>query len=88
MAEITRFLGMSMGFCEDYTANAHVHIHYHPYNCTINADNFTIHSGSLPPRVAALALEWVMLNNEAIKRNWNVYKTGGTNVSVIPPLVA
>ncbi len=87
MAEITQFLGMSVGFCQDFAANAHVHVHYQTQNCVINADNFTIHSGSLPPRVAGLALEWVIQNNEAIKRNWNILKAGGMNISPIPPLV-
>lgn len=87
MAEIANFLGMSVGFCGDFSSNVHVHVNYSNYSCAINADNFTIHSGSLPPRVAALALEWMMMNQGAIKRNWNIHKTGGMNVSPIPPLV-
>jgi hypothetical protein len=88
-AEITRFLGMSISFCDDIKSNAHVHVHYHPNNGSINLDpTLSVFNSTLPPRVAALAVEWAGMHIETLKRNWEIHKNGGTNLATIPPLVA
>jgi hypothetical protein len=87
MAEITNFLGISLGFCNDLASPAHVHVNYKHHQCVIGADNFNVSSSKMPPRVVALAVEWMVLNNEQLKRNWDIYKMGGSNLMPIPPLV-
>jgi len=87
MAEITRFLGMSVSFCEDYESGPHIHVHYHPHNGSISLEPFAIMENSqLPPRAAMLALEWAMLNANAIKKNWKTLQEGGKILDAIPPL--
>lgn len=90
MTEIARFLGMRIDFCEDYKVGPHVHVHYHPMNCSISVDPPQVLSGELPPRVTALVVEWIMLNRDALKRNWEILQRNGTGAPLptIPPLVA
>lgn len=87
MAEIARFLGMTVHFCDDLGAAPHVHVNYEHHNCVVNADNFAVHSGHLPSRVAGMALEWVMLNNEDIKSGWEVHKSGSRDLPNFKPIV-
>jgi hypothetical protein len=86
MAEITRFMGMSIGFCTDTESHAHVHVSYNQHSCSISTDNYAIISGMLPTRVLLPAIEWVIENNDAIKANWELHKTGA-KVPAMTPLV-
>lgn len=88
MAQLAHFLGMSIAFCTDLGASAHVHINYNQYHGVINADTYALVTGNLPPRITALAVEWVMLNNDLIKSNWELHRQGNTNLAEIRPLVA
>lgn len=90
MTEIASFLGMRIHFCEDYKVGPHVHIHYHPMNASISVFPPQLLSGNLPPRVVALAVEWILLNQEALKRNWEILQRNGTGAALPPiaPLVS
>jgi len=86
MKEICRFLGMSMYFCQDLDSGPHFHVMYNQHNAVIDAERFGVFSGALPPRIASLAIEWTILNQELIKLNWETHKMGGA-MMMIPPLV-
>lgn len=87
MREISKWLGIGFLFCEDFNANAHVHVVYNQYSGIVDAKNFAIVDGNLPPRVAALAVEWVMMNHQDLQANWDIVRGGGANLITIPPLV-
>ena len=87
MAEITRFLGMSFGFCEDFDSAPHVHVSYNQNSCTIGLETFGVLTGSVPPRVALIAMEWVMLNKEQLKQSWDTLKSGDKTIPYFRPLV-
>ncbi len=87
MKELTRFLGMGIFFCQDLNTGPHFHVQYNQYSAVIDAEKFSMFSGGLPPRVASLAIEWAMLNQEAIKANWELHKVGDNGLKMIPPLV-
>ncbi len=87
MKELTRFLGMNIYFCQDLNTGPHFHVSYNEHNAVIDAERFSMYSGSLPPRVASLAIEWAMLNQKIIKDNWELHKVGNNALQMIPPLV-
>lgn len=86
MTEVSRFLGISIHFCQDLNTNAHFHASYESHNAVIDAQNFAIFSGSLPPRVAGLVIEWASKNQAALKDNWELHKAGSP-INPMPRLV-
>lgn len=86
MGEVSRFLGISIHFCQDFDSPAHFHASYESYNAVVDVEKFAIFSGSLPPRVAGLVVEWAAKNQAALKENWELHK-GGSATKPIPRLV-
>lgn len=86
MAVVSRFLGIELMFCDDINAGAHVHVAYNQYRCVVSMDGYAILSGQVPPRVAALVVEWAMINHKLISSNWELHKAGNTNIPMIPAL--
>ena len=87
MREIGRFLGMFIFFCDEKTDEAHFHVRYNEHQAVVGINAMDIMSGSLPPRVADLAVEWAMTNKGAIEKNWALQQQGVTVLPRIPSLV-
>jgi len=87
MSKLADFLGIDLRFCDDFAADAHVHISYKDYRAVMIADRCAIISGSVPPRVAGLVTEWMMINNATVKSNWEAHKRGSDSLTPIRPLV-
>ncbi len=87
MAEFARFLGIQCAFCNDTESAAHFHAHYNQHSAVIDIKTGGVVGGSVPPRVAALLSEWVLINNAVLTENWVKLKAGNPNLTRVPPLV-
>ena len=87
MREISRFLGMFIYFCDEKDVAAHFHVRYNEHKAVIRMSDFLVVSGSLPPRVADLAVEWAVTNTALINKNWDAFQKEVTVLPRIPPLV-
>lgn len=87
MREISRFLGITVWICEDFEASGHIHINYNQYQCVMGIENCAIFNGSLPPRIAALVCEWIIINKTVLAQCWELHKSGNQNLPTVRPLV-
>lgn len=87
MREIGRFLGIFIFFCDEKTEEVHFHVRYNEYQAVISLKEMDLVSGSLPPRVADLVVEWAVTNKGAIEKNWATLQQGITVLPRIPSLV-
>ncbi|MDX2074337.1 MAG: DUF4160 domain-containing protein [Alphaproteobacteria bacterium] len=84
--QIGHFLGITLAFCQEYGSPPHLHVNYNQYQGVIGVENINV-NGNLPPRVAALACEWVMKNKQALVQSWEMHKQGYQDLPHIPQLV-
>lgn len=63
----------------------HFHAYYGDYSAVIAIDTLEVISGSLPPRVKGLVIEWADLHKEELLKNWKLLQTG--KPKKIKPLV-
>jgi len=74
MPEISRFLGIVIRmYFKDHNP-PHFHVSYEKYEATIDIKNLGIISGSLPPKVLALVVEWASFHAEELLDNWSKTK--------------
>ncbi len=71
MPEISRFLGMVIAmFFADHSP-PHFHVRYGDRKATVAIDPPGVLSGSLPPRVLGLVVEWATLHREELQADWD-----------------
>ena len=83
--EVSRFSESSFG-CFTATTSQRTSIAiYGEYEALIEIDTLIVFRGSLPPRAAALVLEWAALHRSELRDDWQRARTGET-LNVIEPL--
>ncbi len=71
MPQISTFLGIIIRmFYRDHNP-PHFHASYAEHNCLIDIQRLDVLSGSLPPRVLGLVIEWTALHQQELLRNWD-----------------
>jgi hypothetical protein len=70
MPTIAYFLGIAARMYYNDHEPPHVHIRYQGYHARVRLSDGQVIGGKLPPTVARLVREWVMLRREALARNW------------------
>jgi hypothetical protein len=84
MPELSRFLGMSVLMHFNDHPPPHFHIRYNEYRAIMRINDLEITEGGLPPRVAALALEWASLHRAELMANWESITSNGTWARIAP----
>lgn len=85
MPEISRFLGIVIRMYFLDHNPPHVHALYGGVVARIRVTPVGLLSGSLPPRVLALVVEWASLHQAELHENWRRVHDGEAPVR-IPPL--
>lgn len=83
MPVISRFYGMvaKMYLLGNEHNPPHIHFLYGDYNAVVDLQTLTIKEGDLPPKAAAMALEWTEKYQNELREMWE------TQVFVkLPPL--
>jgi hypothetical protein len=71
MPEISRFLGIVIKMFFDDHNPPHFHAEYGERSALIDIQHFSIFSGSLPPRVLGLVIEWATLHRQELLEDWD-----------------
>ncbi len=86
MPEISRFLGIVITMYFNDHNPPHFHVRYEGYRAIIEIETLEIVAGILPPRVLGLVVEWAMLHQVELARNWTMLAREG-KFARIDPLV-
>lgn len=70
MPEISRFLGIAIKMFFDDHNPPHFHAEYGEYTALIDIRTLLLFSGSLPPRVLGLVIEWATMHRQELLDNW------------------
>ncbi len=62
----------------------HFHAIYGDAEALINIQKLEMRSGSLPPRVLGLVIEWAALNEKSLMMNWERAKNGEPLLPIAP----
>jgi len=86
MPQISSFLGIIIRmFYRDHNP-PHFHAVYAEYEALIDINKVELISGSLPPRVLGLVIEWTVLHQAELNANWQSAKKQ-EQLKPIAPLV-
>jgi hypothetical protein len=86
MPEISRFLGIIIRMYRDEHPPPHFHAVYGGFSAQISIQSPAILRGKLPPRVLGYVIEWAVLHEAELQRNWQTAQTDG-RVEKIAPLI-
>ncbi len=76
MPEISRFFGIIIRMLFNDHNPPHFHAEYGEYKVSIRITDFSIMSGSFPPKAIALVMEWASLHRKALLQDWESAKLG------------
>jgi hypothetical protein len=75
MPEISRFLGIVIKMFFDDHNPPHFHAEYGESSALIDILHLSLFSGSLPPRVLGLVIEWATLHRKELIEDWERART-------------
>ena len=84
MPELCRFLGMVISIYFDDHNPPHFHVGYNDEEALISINDLKVLSGSLPPRVMGLAMEWARLHQAELLENWKTVQENGKFYRISP----
>lgn len=70
MSRISAFFGISIYMYYREHLPPHFHAIYAEHEAEVEIEGFTILSGSLPPRVRGLVVEWAALHRDELRQVW------------------
>ncbi len=70
MPEISRFFGIVIKMFFDDHNPPHFHAEYNNDAALIDINNLSVFSGSLPPRVMGLVIEWATIHRQELLADW------------------
>jgi len=85
MPQISRFFGIIISMFYDEHNPPHFHATYSEFSAEISISDFSIISGSLPPRVLGLVVEWASMHKDELIGNWKKIELG-EQLNKIKPL--
>ena len=85
MPELSRFYGIVIKMYFDDHSPPHFHAEYGEYDALININTLAIIAGRLPGRALGLVIEWALLHQAELDREWTKAKNM-QSLGKIPPL--
>lgn len=73
MPEISRFLGIVIAMFHREHDPAHFHAYYGEFKIIVEIETGKV-IGKFPSRAEKLVLEWLQLNKNELKKNWELSK--------------
>ena len=77
MPEISRFYGIVIRMYWADHLPPHFHAHYGSNQAQIRIDPVGLLRGQLPPRIAAMVVEWAVLHRNELLADWNLARLVG-----------
>jgi len=71
MPEISRFFGIIIAMYYRDHVPPHFHASYGEHQASVEIETLEFNGESLPPRAAALVIEWAVLHQEELRENWD-----------------
>jgi len=71
MPEICRFYGLVVTMYWNDHHPPHFHVRYGEWTAEIDIRTLALLRGGLPPRALALTIEWALLHQQDLLRQWN-----------------
>ncbi|GAB4396690.1 MAG: DUF4160 domain-containing protein [Anaerolineales bacterium] len=62
----------------------HFHVRYNQFKAQITIAPITILNGTLPPRVFGLIVEWALLHQAELEKNWNLLQSQSLPNKIAP----
>jgi hypothetical protein len=84
MPTVSIFYGISIRMYYREHEPPHFHAHYAGDDGVIQIDPLAVLSGSLPPRVQGLVLEWAALHQAELREDWALARKGEPLKSIAP----
>ena len=72
MPEISRFLGMIIAMYHNEHNPPHFHVRYNEYQASISIKDLAVQEGKLPPKVLGLVMEWAVIHQDELLKNWEL----------------
>ena len=85
MPTLSEFFGLTIRMYYNDHNPPHVHVYYGEFEAILKISLFEVLAGSLPRRAMLLAVEWVLINQEALRVNWRLAEQH-LPLNPIPPL--
>ncbi|UCG43923.1 MAG: DUF4160 domain-containing protein [candidate division WOR-3 bacterium] len=85
MSRISAFFGISIYMYYREHLPPHFHAIYAEHEAEVEIEELTLLSGSLPPRVRGLVVEWASLHRDELRQVWE-QAVGHQPLSRIAPL--
>ena len=74
MPQISRFFGIIiMMFYDDHNP-PHFHAQYGDFKAIISINDFALLEGKLPAKTLGLVVEWAVIHQEELAKNWELMK--------------
>lgn len=70
MPRISAFYGILIYMYYNEHSPPHFHAHYAEHKAEIGIKDFALLDGYLPPKALALVIEWAMIHQDELKKNW------------------
>ena len=71
MPEISRFFGIVISMYHEDHAPPHFHARYSGFKARIAISDMEVLTGSLPPRVLGLVVEWAAIHQPELELDWS-----------------
>lgn len=85
MPELSRFYGIVIKMYFDDHLPPHFHAEYGEYEALININTLAVIAGKFPARALGLVIEWALLHQAELNREWTKAKNL-QSLDKIPPL--
>ena len=76
MPEIARFLGIVISMYVEDHAPPHFHARYGEHKASFAIKKLEVLDGKMPPRITALIIEWAMIHQKELLKEWELVEAG------------
>ena len=84
MPEVSRFLGITIAMYFNDHNPPHFHAEYNGEEACFGIETLEKIEGNLPPRICGYVIEWALLHQEELRKNWESLQKTGTFEKILP----
>ncbi|MBN2895645.1 MAG: DUF4160 domain-containing protein [Campylobacterales bacterium] len=84
MPEISRFYGIKILMFYDEHNPPHFHVEYNEHKAVIRIADLAITEGTLPPKAAALVVEWALAHQDELRADWDLAQSNQKPHKIAP----
>jgi Domain of unknown function (DUF4160) len=84
MPQISRFFGIIIFMYFDDHNPPHFHAHYGDFKAVVAINDFALLEGKLPAKTMGLVVEWAVLYQEELIKNWKLMEESKPMLKIDP----